>query len=116
VFVNIVLKLYKVEMKRVAGKWNGRRHTNQPLPILQPTTPQAFPLALISRGKISAGYSHGTVSQVAPKTDVKTKTMEAAAAPYCDAFAVSPAAVASIPRREKPPARNMAIPCPTAPQ
>lgn len=29
--------------------------THQPLPIDQPTTPQALPRALTSRGKISAG-------------------------------------------------------------
>lgn len=90
--------------------------TSQPFPILQPTTPQALPRARTAKGKISAGYSQGTVSHVAPKTEVKIKTMEAAAAPYCDALAVSPASEALMPRREKPPARNMAMPCATDPQ
>ena len=44
--------------------------THQPLPIDQPTTPQALPLARTWRGKISAGYNHGTVSHVAPKIAV----------------------------------------------
>lgn len=53
---------------------------------------------------------------MAPKTDVKMKIMDAAAAPYWEAFSVSPAAVASIPRRAKPPARNMTIPWAVEPQ
>jgi hypothetical protein len=53
------------------------------------------------------------VSQVAPNTNVKMKIMEAAAAPYCEAF---PGSVLSIPSRDIPPARNIAIPWPTEPQ
>jgi hypothetical protein len=57
------------------------RLTNHPFPILHPTTPHAFPFARTASGNISAGYSHGTVSHVAPKIDVKINTMDAAAAP-----------------------------------
>ena len=57
------------------------RRTNQPLPMLHPTTPHALPLARISSGKISAGYSHGTVNHVAPKMAVKRKTKKVAAIP-----------------------------------
>jgi hypothetical protein len=53
------------------------------------------------------------VSHVAPNTNVKMKIMEAAAAPYCEAF---PGSVLSIPRRDIPPARNIATPWPTEPQ
>lgn len=105
--------------------------------LLQPTTPKALPFARTSRGKISAGYSHGTVSlrmelvmsqhidwnicvfktyQVAPKTNVNMYTKLAAAAPYEFAAAMSPASRAFRPRRDMPPARNMAIPWPTEPQ
>lgn len=90
--------------------------TSHPFPTLHPTTPQAFPRARTSRGNISAGYSQGTVNQVAPKTEVKMKIMDAAAAPYWDALSVFSAAVASIPTRAKPPARNMAMPCAAEPQ
>ena len=90
--------------------------TNHPLPILQPTTPHAFPLALTASGKISAGYSQGTVNQVAPNVDVKTKIMLAAAMPYRPAAAVSPAASALRPSLEKPPPRNIAMPWTTEPQ
>jgi hypothetical protein len=69
-----------------------------------------LPFDLTSRGNISAGYSKCTVNQVAPKAKAKMKMKEAAAAPYCEAFIVSPAAVALIPGRDIPPARNMAIP------
>jgi hypothetical protein len=69
-----------------------------------------LPRARTASGKISAGYNHGTVSQVAPKVEVKMKIIEAAAAPYEEAELVLPAALASIARREKPPARNIAIP------
>jgi hypothetical protein len=86
------------------------------LPILQPTTPQALPRARTARGKISAGYSHGTVSQVAPKVEVKMKIIEAAAAPYDEAEPIFPSALALMARRENPPARNIAIPCTTEPQ
>lgn len=57
--------------------------TVHPFPMLHPTTPHALPLARTCKGKISAGYSHGTVSQVAPNPAVKTKVKVAAAAPYC---------------------------------
>ena len=57
------------------------RRTNQPLPMLHPTTPHALPFARISSGKISAGYSHGTVNQVAPKMAVNRKTKKVAAIP-----------------------------------
>ena len=56
----------------------GQRRVSQPFPIDQPTTPQAFPFARTSRGKISAGYNHGTVSQVAPKVAVKRKIIATA--------------------------------------
>lgn len=64
----------------------------------------------------SAGYSHGTVNQVAPNTEVKMKTKDAAAMPYDVALDSFPAARASIPPLDIPPARNMAIPIPTDPQ
>ncbi len=60
----------------MGGKSN---HTSHPFPILHPTTPHAFPLARISSGKISAGYSHGTVNHVAPKMAVNRKTKNVAA-------------------------------------
>ena len=59
----------------------GSRSVHQPLPMDQPTTPHALPLARTSRGKISAGYSQGTVSQVAPKVAVKMKIMATAPLP-----------------------------------
>lgn len=55
------------------------------------------------------------VNHVAPKTDVKRNTIAAAAAPNEYARPSSPAARASMASREKPPARNMAIPCTAAP-
>lgn len=55
--------------------------TSHPLPMAQPTTPQALPFARTARGKISAGYNSGTVNHVAPKMAVKMKTMDAAAIP-----------------------------------
>ena len=57
------------------------KRTSQPLPMLHPTTPHALPFARISSGKISAGYSHGTVNQVAPKMAVNRKTKKVAAIP-----------------------------------
>jgi hypothetical protein len=92
------------------------RLTSHPFPILQPTTPQAFPRARTARGKISAGYTQGTVNQVAPKVEVKMKIIEAAAAPYDEAWPMSPSALAFMARRENPPARNMAMPCTIEPQ
>jgi hypothetical protein len=88
-------------------------YTSHPLPILHPTTPQAFPFARTSSGKISAGYSQGTVSHVAPNMNVNMKIIEAAAAPYCDALVWLVLSMASL---DIPPARNMAIPWPTDPQ
>jgi len=93
----------------------GQSSVSQPLPILQPTTPHALPLARTSSGKISAGYSHGTVNQVAPKTEVKMYTNAAAAAPYAAAVESAPVALALRPLRAMPPARNMAMLWPTAP-
>ena len=55
--------------------------TVQPLPMDQPTTPQALPRARTSSGKISAGYSHGTVNHVAPKMAVKRNTKNMAPPP-----------------------------------
>jgi hypothetical protein len=52
----------------------------------------------------------GTVSHDAPNAEVKIKIIDAAAAPYEEALLISPAALASMARREKPPARNMAMP------
>ena len=49
--------------------------------MLHPTTPHALPLARISSGNISAGYSHGTVNQVAPKMAVNRNTKKVAAIP-----------------------------------
>ena len=92
------------------GEEGGRELTSHPFPILHPTTPHAFPLARPSSGKISAGYNHGTVSQVAPNTNVKMKTKLAAAAPYCEALVASPASEALMARRDIPPARNIAMP------
>lgn len=63
-----------------SGSGNGR-YTSQPLPMLHPTTPHALPFARISNGKISAGYSHGTVSHVAPNIAVNRKTKKVAAIP-----------------------------------
>ena len=83
---------------------------------LHPTTPKALPFARTSRGKISAGYSHGTVSHVAPNTNVKMYTKLAAAAPYELAAEMLPASRALRPRRDMPPARNMAMPWPMEPQ
>lgn len=60
--------------------------------------------------------SHGTVSHVAPKTDVNIKTNEADAMPYDVAAPVLPAAVAFWPPLDMPPAKNMAMPIPTLPQ
>lgn len=65
----------------MASNMTGHNSVNQPFPIDHPTTPQALPLARTCNGNISAGYSHGTVSHVAPKTDVNMKTNDAAAAP-----------------------------------
>ena len=79
--------------------------TVHPLPTLQPTTPQALPLARTWRGKISAGYSQGMVSHVAPKPALKTKVKVAAAAPNSAALSLW-----EIAAREKPPERNMDIP------
>jgi len=62
-------------------------------------------LALTCNGKISAGYSHGIVSQVAPNPMVKMKVKEAAAAPYC--AACSFLLMAAL---ESPPDRNMEMP------
>ena len=56
-------------------------NTNQPLPLLQPTTPRALPFARISSGKISAGYSQGTVDQVAPIMAVNKETKKVGAIP-----------------------------------
>jgi hypothetical protein len=56
------------------------------------------------------------VSHVAPKTEVKMKIIDAAAAPYELALPTSPASLALIASLEKPPARNMAIPWATEPQ
>lgn len=53
---------------------------------------------------------------MAPKAEVKMKIMEAAAAPYDEAFALSPALCASLQRYEKAPPRNMAIPWAMEPQ
>ena len=60
--------------------------------------------------------SYVPVNHVAPKTEVKMKTIEAAAAPKELARERSPSARASMASREKPPARNMAIPCAVDPQ
>lgn len=79
--------------------------TVQPLPTDHPTTPQALPLALTCNGKISAGYSHGIVSQVAPNPMVKMKVKEAAAAPYCAACSLW--LIASL---ESPPDKNIETP------
>ena len=92
------------------------RLTNQPLPTDHPTTPHALPLARTSNGKISAGYSQGTVSQVAPNVKVKMYTIATAAAPYLSAVPALLASRAFWPRREKTPTKAMEIPWPTDPQ
>lgn len=53
-----------------------------PLPIDQPTTDHAPPFARTLRGKISAGYNDGVVSQVAPNVAVYKNVNAATAAPY----------------------------------
>jgi hypothetical protein len=83
--------------------------------MLQPTTPQAFPFARTASGKISAGYSQGTVNHVAPKTAVKMKTIDAAPAPKLAARAVSPAAEALRTSRVQTPRMIMAMPWATEP-
>ena len=88
-----------------------RALTVHPFPILHPTTPHAFPLARTWSGKISAGYSHGIVSHVAPKAAVNTKVNEAEAAPNSPAFCgllIAPL--------DKPPDRNIDMPITIAPQ
>ena len=72
--------LWRVFKGKGKGSGNGR-YTSQPLPMLHPTTPHALPFARISNGKISAGYSHGTVSHVAPNIAVNRKTKKVAAIP-----------------------------------
>lgn len=62
------------------------RHTVHPLPIDQPTTPHALPRARTFNGKISAGYSHGTVNHVAPKMAVNKKTKKMAPPPTPEVF------------------------------
>lgn len=84
--------------------------------MLHPTTPQALPRARTASGKISAGYTQGTVSHVAPNVEVKMKIIEAAAAPYDEAWLMLPSALELMARRENPPARNMAMPCTIEPQ
>lgn len=78
----------------------------------QPTTPHALPLARTSRGNISAGYSHGTVSQVAPKIAVNRNTKNMAAAPGPD---LCPGAVSAV-TLESSPTRKQQIPMPIEPQ
>lgn len=85
--------------------------TVHPFPMLQPTTPHALPLARTCKGKISAGYSHGTVSQVAPNPAVKIKVNVAAAAPYCAFWGLL--LIASL---ESPPERNIETPMMQEPQ
>lgn len=85
----------------------GQSSVSHPLPMLQPTTPHAFPWDRTWRGKISAGYSQGTVSQVAPNTEVKMMTKAAAVAPYELALLASPPLAASSPSLAKAPARNI---------
>ena len=89
-------------------------HTVHPLPIDQPTTPQALPRARTSNGKISAGYSHGTVNHVAPKMAVNKNTKKMAPPPTPEVLV--PLFLALIVARARPPAQNMQIPCPTEPQ
>ena len=92
----------------------GRRSVNQPLPIDQPTTPQALPLARTSKGKISAGYNHGTVSHVAPNVAVKRKIM--ATAPELAPRAAGEPTGCWRPIVASPPARNIEIPWTMEPQ
>jgi len=108
-------KIYRI-FSPTALNMTGRGSVSRPLPILQPTIPHTLPLARTSSGKISAGYSHGTVNQVALKTEVKMYMNAAAAAPYAAAVESSPAALALRPLRAMPPARNMAMPWPMAAQ
>ena len=72
-------------------------------------------LTLVEPAKVMEA-SYVPVNQVAPKTDVKIKTIDAAAAPNEFAREIFPSARASMASREKPPARNMAIPCAMDPQ
>lgn len=86
----------------------GDRRTVHPFPMDQPTTPHALPRARTSNGKISAGYSHGTVSHVAPKMAVKRKTKNIAPPPTPEVL--PPLALALIVARARPPAQNMQMP------
>jgi hypothetical protein len=51
--------LHAAKMKSVysdtASNMTGHRRVSQPLPMDQPTTPQALPFVRMLRGKISAG-------------------------------------------------------------
>lgn len=79
-------------------------------PIDQPTTPNAFPFARTSSGKVSVGYTQGIVSHVAPKMKVYMNTKSAAAPPYCADFSGW-----SFSSRANAPARMSEMPWPTAP-
>ena len=122
-------KIYNVfSFKR--AKIVGSSSTHQPFPIDQPTTPQALPLARHWRGNIcsrqqgfrvcesiaargtSAGYSHGTVSHVAPNIMVYKYTKKTAAPPTW----VLADPVACWVASARPPAQKQQIPWPTAPQ
>lgn len=91
----------------------GSSSTHQPLPMDQPTTPQALPFARTCSGKIchvvskahchqasriqertSAGYNQGTVNHVAPKIAVYKYTKNTAAPPTCSLVAPVAFAVA----------------------
>lgn len=86
----------------------GQRRVSQPFPTDHPTTPHALPLARTSNGKISAGYNHGTVSQVAPKVAVKRKII--ATAPELYALAAEDPRGWDWPAVVRPPASAMEIP------
>ena len=73
--------------------------------------PHPFPLARISKGKISAGYSHGTVSYVAPKMAVKRNTKKVA--PIPDEALVAEPSRAFYPSRDMRPTRKQQMPMPT---
>jgi hypothetical protein len=57
--MGIVRMLHAAKMKSVysdtASNMTGHRRVSQPLPMDQPTTPQALPFVRMLRGKISAG-------------------------------------------------------------
>jgi hypothetical protein len=57
--IGIVRTLHAANMKSVysdtALNMTGHNRVSQPLPMDQPTTPQALPLVRMLRGKISAG-------------------------------------------------------------